>query len=408
MRAVSLARPLVQMGYDMTLIASRAAPGFKIRRSDWHGVHIIEMPDILPRHIRNAGLSPLDFVSRVAHVWLGHYDLFHVFDHRPSSSLPALWRRGRSVPMVSDWADLWGSEGFSEKRPGLANVFLKLIDQTFEPLVHKKSHAVTVISEDLKKRAVRLKIPPERIFLIPVGANSDIVQPIDKNESRGRHGLPPDCPVVVSCGISSLDMELLVHSFLELVRLVPNVHLIVVGTRIPASYGALGPYHARRQVHHFGIVPYEELGGVLSCGDVMLLPVLDTKVNVARFPSRFGEYIAAGRPIATNRVGDHAAIVECERIGIATRPDAQSFAEGIASLLKAPGRCAEMGKRARRLAETRFAWKTIAAPLAKLYSELIGRSPDLNPPVGPDGSTASRSKGLHGWGDALVIPPRRR
>ena len=372
MRAVSLARPLIEMGYDMTLIASRAYPGLTTRKSDWHGVHIIEMPDILPWRIRNAGLSPIDLASRLTHVWRGHYDLFHIFDHRPAASLPALWRLNQNIPVVSDWSDLWGFEGFSEHRHEFMSVFLKWIDNSLEPYVHNKGSAVTAISEDLKKRATQLKVPSERVLLTQVGSNSDIIRPMDKAESRIKYGIPLDCPVVAYCGFSSLDMELLVDSFLKLVRLIPNVYLIMTGAQIPAFDEVMRQHGTNQQVRHFGAVPYEQLGEILSCGDVMLLPYLNTTVNIARFPNRFGEYLAAGRPIATNRVGDHAVIVEQEQIGIATRPDAQSFAEGIASLLEMPNQLDEMGKRARLLAETRFTWKAIAAPVAKLYAELIG------------------------------------
>jgi glycosyltransferase involved in cell wall biosynthesis len=372
MRAVSLARPMVEMGYDMTLMASRADPGFTTRRSDWHGVHLIEMPDILPRRLRNAGLSPIDIASRLLHVWFGRYDLLHCFDHRPAASMPAIWRLKRNVPVVSDWADLWGNDGFSEQRHGFANMILKPIDNLLEPYAHKKGHAVTAISEDLKKRAIQLKVPAERVILTQVGSNSDIIQSTEKAASRAKYGIPLDCPVVAYCGFSSLDMELLADSFLKLVKLVPNVLLIMTGARIPAFNETMKQQGASRQVRHFGPVPYEQLGGILSCGDVMLLPYQDTSVNIARFPGRFGEYLATGRPIATNRIGDHALIVEQEQIGIATKPDARSFAEGIASLLQTPSRIAEMGKRARRLAETRFSWKAIAAPVAKLYAELIG------------------------------------
>jgi glycosyltransferase involved in cell wall biosynthesis len=372
MRAVSLARPMVEMGYDMTLIAGRADPGFTTRQSDWYGVHIIEMPDVLPWRIRNAGLSPIDLASRLTHVWRGRYDLFHIFDHRPSASLPVLWRLNQNVPVVSDWADLWGFEGFSDHRHEFMNVFLKWIDNSLEPYVHKKGDAVTVISSDLKKRALQLEIPNERILLTQVGSNSDIIHPMDKTEARAKYGIPLDVPVVAYCGFSSLDMELLLNSFLELTRLVPNVRLIMTGTRKPVFDEAIQRRLISQQVHHLGTVPYDQLGDVLSCGDVMLLPYQNNTVNIARFPNRFGEYLAVGRPIVTNRVGDHAVIVEQEQIGIATEPDPRSFAEGIASLLRTPDQLDEMGKRARLLSETRFTWKAIAAPVAKLYSELIG------------------------------------
>ena len=372
MRAVSLARPLLEAGYDMTVIASRSDIGVTTRRSDWHGIHIIEMPDIFPRRIRNAGLSPVDLASRLTHVWRGYYDLFHIFDHRPSASLPALWRLDQNVPVVSDWADLWGYEGFSEHRHEFMNVFLKWVDSSLEPYVHKKGDAVTVISHDLKKRAIQLKIPEESILLTQVGSNSDLIHPMDKAMSRAKYDIPSDCPVVVYCGFSSLDMELLVDTFFKLTKLIPNILLIMTGTHPPVFDEVTQQHGINRQVRHFGTVPYEQLGEILSCGDVMLLPYTNTTINIARFPNRFGEYLAAGRPIITNRIGDHAVIVEQERIGMVTEPDSQSFTEGVASLLKSPTQLDEMGKRARILAETRFTWNAIAAPVARLYAELIG------------------------------------
>lgn len=374
-RAISLARPLAQMGYAMTLLASRADIGSATRRSDWHGVRILEMPDFLPWRVRNAGLSPLDLAWRVKHIWGGDHDLLHIFDHRPAVSLPALWRRDPKVPLISDWADLWGREGLSENRTDLSNVFLKPLDSALEPYVHKRGDALTVISTDLRNRALRLGIPHELIRLVQVGSNSDIVRPTDAATARAKYGIPLDAPVVAYCGFSALDADLLADSMLELLKLVPSTLLIMTGARVASLEHKMGRYGLSGQVRHFDIVPYEQLGEVLSCGDVMLLPYRDLKVNAARFPNRFGEYLAVGRPIATNRVGDHAAIVEEERIGVATRPDPRSFAEGIASLLLAPGLLAEMGARARRLAETRFSWKAIAMPIAELYAGFLGPRP---------------------------------
>jgi len=371
-RAISLARPLVQMGYDMSLLASRADIGFAARHSSWHGVQIVEMPDFLPWRIRNAGLSPLDLAARVKHVWGGRYDLLHIFDHRPSASLPALWRRDQRVPLVSDWADLWGHEGLSENRRDLSNTFLKLLDGALEPYVHKKGNALTVISEDLRRRAIQLGVPQESIRLVQVGSNSDIIRPVDRDSARAKYGIPQDAHVVAYCGFSALDAGLLVDAMLALLKLVPNTLLIMTGARIATLEQTLRRNGLGAQIRHFGIVPYELLGEILSCGDVMLLPYRDLKVNVARFPNRFGEYLAAGRPIATNRVGDHAVIVEQERIGVTTGSDPQSFAEGIAGLLMSPGLLVEMGARARLLAETRFSWKAIAMPIAELYAGFLG------------------------------------
>lgn len=371
MRAVSLARPLAEMGFDMSLVASRAQIGLSKIESYWHGIRVVQMPDLLPWRIRNAGLSPLDLCLRVADVLGGRYDLFHIFDHRPSASFPALLRPDRHVPVVSDWADLWGHEGFLDHRHEFANAFLGLIDNIFEPYVHKNCHALTAISNDLRERAIRLGVSPDGIRTVQVGANSDIVQPVDKEMARAKYQIPDNVPVVAYCGFSALDMGLLADTFAELIRFVPNILLVMTGSRVLSFESLVERNGWGKQVRHLGVVPYEGLGEILSCGDVMLLPYQDMPVNQARFPNRFGDYLAVGRPIATNRVGDHAAIVEQEGIGVATAPEPRAFAKGIASLLAEQERLVEMGTRARQLAMTRFSWKTIAAPVAELYVELL-------------------------------------
>ncbi len=371
MRAASLARPLAAMGFDVSLIASRAQIGFGRIETDWHGVHVIQMPDLLPWRIRNAGLSPLDLLSRLAEVRGRPYDLMHIFDHRPAASFPVLIRLIQDIPLVSDWADLWGHEGFSEHRHEFANAFLSLIDNRLEPYVHTHCRALTVISEDLRQRALQLGVAPDCIHTVSVGANSDLVRPMDKRQARAKFDIPPQIPVLAYCGFSALDMGLLADSFSELVQLIPNVLLIRTGARVRPFETFVEQRGLSRQVRHFGAVPYEELGEILSCGDVMLLPYQEMSVNRARFPNRFGDYLAAGRPIATNRVGDHAAVVEQEGIGVVTAPNPRAFAEGIASLLEQPDQLAGMGTRARELAVTRFSWKRIAEPIAELYTELL-------------------------------------
>jgi glycosyltransferase involved in cell wall biosynthesis len=371
MRAVSLARPLGEMGYDMTLIASRAAAGISSVRSNWHGVDVLELPDFFPHRIRNGGLSPLDLSARLVHVWLSHYDLFHTFDHRPCASLPALWRAHRQIPVVSDWADLWGRDGLAGQRTDFVNRFLTPFDDALESHVRKQSDAVTVISSDLKKRAMRLGVSEERIRTVPAGANPDIIHPLEKAEVRLKYEIPSDRPVLVYSGFSSLDAELLGATFLLLSKMVPNVMLLVTGSSMPVFDQFMESHPFHQNVRYFGVLPYDQLGEILSCGDVMLLPYSNTSVNVARFPNRFGEYIAAGRPIATNRIGDHAEIVEREGVGIVTSPVPESFAEGIASLLVNPKRLEEMGSRARKLATSSFSWKQIAVTVAELYAELL-------------------------------------
>ena len=163
----------------------------------------------------------------------------------------------------------------------------------------------------------------------------------------------------------------MLDSFLELHRLRPRLRLLMTGGEIRAFEQAARAAGARDAILHLGVQPYEKLGEALACADIMWLPYGEAPVDVARFPNRFGEYIAAGRPIATNPGGDHAVIVEQEGIGITTPAQPKATALGIAALLDDPERRAQMGDRARELAEGAYSWKSIACSVSDLYEELL-------------------------------------
>jgi glycosyltransferase involved in cell wall biosynthesis len=371
MRAFSLARALVRLGYDMTLLASRAEAGWRSIKEDWDGVHILQMSDIFPAHLRNAGLSPLDLIGRLAHMRQEPYDLIHAFDHRPSSAWPALLRPDKSVPFVSDWADLWGDGGLASQRRGIGKMVLSPFDSCFETFTRRHCDAVTAISRELVRRARAVGVPSERVILVGVGAQADRIQPFDRISLRANYGIPPQAKVMVYCGFAVHDFDLIENAFIPLAQRRPDVHLLMTGIRIEGFEELVLKHNLMAQVHLLGVVPYDQLGEVMACGDVMLLPYGRSLVNIARFPNRFGDYLAAGRPVLTNAVGELGEVVVKEGVGLATEPDPRAFGVGMEELLSDPQRCSEMGARARHLAETRYSWSTWAQEVDALYKELL-------------------------------------
>ena len=99
----------------------------------------------------------------------------------------------------------------------------------------------------------------------------------------------------------------------------------------------------------------------------MLLPLSDRPVNSARFPNRFGNYLAAGRPIATNPTGDVGEVVEREQVGIVAPDEPGAFADAVLRLLDDLPTCGAMGRRARDLAETRYSWPAAVEPAYLMY-----------------------------------------
>lgn len=372
MRSHSLARSLHERGHDVTLLASSSRRALRVRSQVLAGPRVVEFPDLASRRIRHGGLSPMDLVGRVVYGLRGRYDIVHGFDHRPVVSVPALALKARNdTYFVSDWADFWGRGGIADLRGRLASRTLGFFDHYWERWIRKWADGITCVSDNLELKARDLGVEEDRIRVIPAGSNIDVIRPMAKEAVRAKFGIDPESHVAVYIGQSAYDQQLLAESFLELVRLDPRALLLLTGRTLPLLAKLLSEAGFRGRVMHMGYPIYEALGEVLACGDVMLLPYTRIGANVARFPNRFGDYLAAGRPIVTNPTGDLGKIVRGERIGVVTEEDPKAFAEAVARLFRDRELRDELGIRARRLAETQFDWRILAGEVEHLYASLL-------------------------------------
>lgn len=370
-RAWSLARWLAQQGRDVVLVSGRSEPGLSWTSRALDGVRMVEPPDVLPYRLRNGGLSPVDLAARLAHVARERYDVVHTFEPRPASTLPGLLARRRRAALVADWADLWGLDGMAGTWPLPQRFTLGAVDDVLQRFTRRSADAVTVISSDLERRARALGIPQARIRRVGVGANDDLFRPQPPAAARARLGLPSDALVLVHTGFAPFDEHLLAHTFERVAALEPRAHLLLSGRRFPLVDERAAFAGAAARVHHVGVVPYSELGTVMAAGDVMVVPYSALPHNEARFPNRLGDYLAAGRPVATNPTGDLSRLVADERVGIVAPAAPEAFAQALVDLLHDAELRGEMGARARTLAETTLSWRTLAAGVGELYDELV-------------------------------------
>jgi glycosyltransferase involved in cell wall biosynthesis len=120
-----------------------------------------------------------------------------------------------------------------------------------------------------------------------------------------------------------------------------------------------------------GKVPYEEIKYYLSAADVLALPMEDSIHDYARFPIRLGDYLASGRPIVSNAVGELRRILVQNQAGLVVDVnDLDGFAEGILALLDDKERANRYGANAYRTAREEMDWRLIARDMIGVYKEL--------------------------------------
>ena len=109
----------------------------------------------------------------------------------------------------------------------------------------------------------------------------------------------------------------------------------------------------------------------LGAADVLLLPMSDNLMNRARGPIKLGDYLAAGRAIVANPVGDLVDLFKQDDVGLLADATPDAYGAAIADLLVDRERCARMGQRARQVAEEKYAWRLLAPTLLDVYSRAL-------------------------------------
>ncbi|HVZ35020.1 MAG TPA: glycosyltransferase, partial [Polyangiaceae bacterium] len=124
-------------------------------------------------------------------------------------------------------------------------------------------------------------------------------------------------------------------------------------------------------VNDVGPKPFSEVESYLGAADVLLLPMSDNLMNRARGPIKLGDYMAAGRPIVANPVGDMVDAFRSEEIGLLAPDTPEAYGGAIAELLADPARADRLGRNARRAAERRYAWSVYAPTLEAVYDRAL-------------------------------------
>jgi glycosyltransferase involved in cell wall biosynthesis len=370
-RAHSLGRHLVSKGHTVTLFAGASARA-RARRQLLNGVEVIEAFDPLPARARESGLSLFDLGNRIRSLRSKPCDVIHCFDHRPTVSIPGLLlaRRHRAA-CIFDWADLWGRGGIAGERRFLSRASLGIADDLLEKRVRQGADALTVINTALRDRAQKRFAVP--IHLLPVGASSDLIRPLPKQEMRRRFGLPADASIAVHTGLAPYDMPYLAEAFVELAKRHPKALLLMTGRHFPVIAQVAEAAGLSDRVVWRGMLDRTELTAAMACADVLLLPYTNRSVNIFRYPNKLGDYLSAGRPIVTNRTGDLGELVVGERVGLVAEDTPESFALAIKQIFDSPELADEMGRRGRDLAETKLDWRFLAADLERFYDETLAR-----------------------------------
>jgi glycosyltransferase involved in cell wall biosynthesis len=298
---------------------------------------------------------------------LGDYDLVHVeflFDW-PLIASALITKCLRRTPHVVDFVDLIDALVGPSKR------------RSFLYKIGYLPTWATVVSDYLGSHLVSKGFAKKMIFKIPMGIDSAKVHHLQKEEAREVLGLAQEQRLIgfeLGTGMWDEYVDLALTSFREVLRHKDGVKFAFIGhaegwsDRIRDRINSMG---LDREVICTGILRTEELSPWLGACDVLILPLRDTAYDKARVPGRFGDYLAAGRPIVGACVGETQDILR-RGCGLLAEPSNHiDFASKILTILEDENLMREMGEAGRRLAENDYSWKSVAAKLEQAYETII-------------------------------------
>lgn len=369
-RCFDFAKMLTSRGHIATIVTNSPHNRLRFEEYELEEIRIIRSPDLLWGILRT-GWDPMNVLRRYRYLKNQKFDIIHAFDNRPAVILPALKLKKRwSCPLVSDWCDWWGRGGaITFRKNKILNRMFEPIETFFEEYYRKDADFLTVISRPLKERAIRLGYPARKIEVIPPLVDTEKIFPVNQKEARKRLGLPEGCPIIIFSGFVLYDLELVLEAFRLVHREIPNCLLLLTGG-IPK----LAAKHSDLPVFNFGFVSQEKLRDCLGASDLCLLPLTDCLTNRARFPHKIGHYLAAGRPVMSNPVGEAGQLIGERQVGFLTDGEPTAFADGICRALCDLDKLAAVGMWARHVAEDYLSGDRYADRLVGIYKSCIESS----------------------------------
>ncbi len=317
------------------------------------------------------GSYPLALLQRLA-IARGRFDLVYTFSHFPADQGVVRLLRPRTRFWLTDWCDLWNSTGgglhdtryWNRPLPpylsGPRGLFVRTayrLEDAMESRAVLDADAVSIIARPMRRRTRALGIPDRRVLHLPSGADTETIRPLPAGECRAALGLPEDALVVGYVASTTLDNRQLAAAMRIVWERQPRLVLLSAGPQWHSGDPVLRRAQSEGRFRHLGPRPFAEIPRVLGAADILVMPLSDLPLNHCRWPNKFGDYLAAGRPVATTRVGDMGRVVEHHRTGTAGPPSAEGLAKAILSLVKNPELRRQCGEDARAFAEKHLDWE---------------------------------------------------
>jgi glycosyltransferase involved in cell wall biosynthesis len=213
------------------------------------------------------------------------------------------------------------------------------------------------------------------IAVVPTGIDLALVDAITPVDVRGRYGIPDGVPLLVYVGRLAREKNIprVLGAFHQVLKSEPDAHLLLIGGG-PFDRGVLA------MAKELGIDGRTRASGFVDRDTVMQgLCAADLFVFASQTETQglvIGEAMACGKAVVAVASPAALEIITNGQDGLLVEDADGPFAEGIVSLLRDPARREEMGRLARRRAES-LSVPRCTERLLEVYRQVLESSKDI-------------------------------
>jgi glycosyltransferase involved in cell wall biosynthesis len=381
-RAHEMARGLVEADHRVTMIAelpnhpSGIVPpeyrGKLYERSELDGIEVIRVwvkaSPVKTFRTRMAFYVSYMVSATVAGLFLARGKFDVIYATSPplfvgAAALAASYLR--AIPLVFEVRDLWPESAVSLGE--LRNRRAIALAERLERACYQRARRIVVVTEGIRQRLLERGLPPEKLVVIPNGANTELFRPRPEAGLALRQELGlEDAFVVLYAGIHGIAQGL--DTVVEAARLLqnaPNIRFLFVGEGpVKADVIALAQQYGLENLRFHPEVPRERMPAFLSAVDVALVPLRRLELFRGALPSKMFDAWAAGCPTLVSIEGEARSVLEEAGAGRFVIPeDPHSMVEAIRSLSEDRKACQRMGLRGRVFVQEHFSRRAQARTL---------------------------------------------
>jgi len=350
----NLSKRLISLGHDIEIYTSKippSTPAFEIRE----GIPITRF--FCHSYLLN--VNPLTFFWHVIAQKLHKFDIVHVHSYIYFlANQVAYIRTRKNFPFI---LHLHGGLGYIPiNRLGVRITTMKIVyDKTLGPFTMKMADKIIACCETDAETAVkRFNADPSKIEVIPNSIDTDMFY-------EGARGNPVN--IVYIGRLSGLkggyQLPEIVGKLYE--RFGRDIRFTIVGD------GQLGDWMKNKlsayPVAFTGMIPNEQIPGILSRGDIFILPSF-----LEGFPLVNLEALASSVPVVSYDVGGCGELIKNGKTGyLVPVGDIDTFIDKISYLVENESERKKMGRMGRLLVESRYDWNKNIHRITDIYRSMI-------------------------------------